>query len=96
MNGALTSFAVAVAITATIWYVLMTRAQNRRRRRRIEIAGGDYSSSNDGFILSNRFSSSHCCGDSALDSSGNPTEGGTCGDAGGSDAGGGGDGGGGD
>ena len=98
MSSALTSFLIAVGIASGICFALMTHVQNRSRRRAgaSSDGGGDsYSGTTDGFMLGSWFSNSH----SALDSSGNPIDGGSClggGDTGGGgDCGGGGDGGGG-
>lgn len=96
---------IAVGITGMIGYALMAHLRNRSRRARAESGydGGSYSSSDSnsttsGFSLGSWFSNDR----SGLDSSGNPTDSGSCsvssdsGDSGGGgDCGGGGDGGGG-
>jgi hypothetical protein len=86
MSSAVTNFGIAVGITSVICYALVTRAQNQRRRRaRVGGGGSEFSSTNDGFGLASWFSSDNA----ALDSSGNPIDGGSC--SSGSDSGGGGD-----
>jgi hypothetical protein len=101
MSSAMTNVLIAVGVTSGLCYALMTHVQNRSRRRARAGSGADgggdsYSGTSDGFTLGSWFSSGH----SALDSSGNPVDGGSCsfgGDSGGGggDCGGGGDGGGG-
>jgi hypothetical protein len=101
MSSAVANFGIAVGITSVVCYALMTRLQNQRRRR--ARAGGsgtdggsEFSGTNDGFSFGSWFSSNS----SALDSSGNPIDGGSCSSSSDSssdsgDCGGGGDGGGG-
>ena len=100
MSSAVANIGIAVGITSVICYALTTRAQNQRRRRAraggsCGEGGSEFSSTNDGFGLANWFSSDNA----ALDSSGNPIDGGSCSSdsdsGGGGDCGGGGDGGGG-
>lgn len=87
MTGAMAAFGIAVGGTSLICYVLMTRLQNSKRQLR---SSGD-NSANDGTNYAGGDSwgiASWFGGDSsALDSSGNATDGG------GGDSGGGGDGG---
>ena len=99
-TGVFANFGIAVGITSVICYALTTRAQNQRRRRAraggsCGEGGSEFSSTNDGFGLASWFSSDNA----ALDSSGNPIDGGSCSSGndsgGGGDCGGGGDGGGG-
>ncbi|GLR92212.1 hypothetical protein GCM10007857_89330 [Bradyrhizobium iriomotense] len=95
---------IAVGATSVICFALIAHVQNRSRRRARAGAGADgggdsYSGTSDGFSLGSWFSSDN----SSLDSSGNPTDGGSCSfgsdssdsGGGGGDCGGGGDGGGG-
>jgi hypothetical protein len=89
MTSSVAAFGVAVGATSLICYLLMTRVENRRGRRRSSsdnsgADGADYGGSH-GLGLSSWFGGGH----SGLDSSGNPI------DSGGGDSGGGGDGGGG-
>lgn len=95
MGNAMISALIAAGIVSAIGYGWFVHLQNRGRRARAG-AGGDggnggdvYTGSNDGFLLGSWFSG---------DSSGNPTDGGSCsssdsGGGGGGDCGGGGGGG---
>jgi hypothetical protein len=90
MTNAMAAFGIAVGGTSLICYALMTRLQNRKRKRGVSgdssSDGGIYNySSGDGWSLPSWFGGDH----SASDSSGNPI------DSGGGDSGAGGDGGGG-
>ena len=87
MTSAVATFGIAVGVTSLICYLLMTRVQNGRRNLRSSgdssiPDGGNYAAG-DGWTLASWFGSH-----SALDGSGNPSDGGA------GDSGGGGDGGG--
>ncbi|MBR0830697.1 hypothetical protein JQ596_34840 [Bradyrhizobium manausense] len=107
-SSAMMNVLIAIGITGMIGYALMAHLQNRSRRRARADSGydgsnyssSDYGSTSSGFSLGSWFSSDR----SALDSSGNPADSGSCSvssdngsgsDSGGGDCGGGGDGGGG-
>jgi len=88
MTNAMAAFGIAVGGTSLICYALMTRLQNRKRKRGPSgdnaTDGGTYNySGGDGWSLPAWFGGDH----SASGSSGNPI------DSGGGDSGGGGDGG---
>jgi hypothetical protein len=74
MTSAVAAFGIAVGRTSLIWYLLMSRLQNRRANRASSgdgsgADGGDHGGS-DGWSLSHWFGGDH----SALDSSGNPID----------------------
>jgi hypothetical protein len=96
------SVLIAIGITGMIGYALMAHLRNRSRRARAHsgydggsYSSSDYSTTSSGFSLGSWFSRDS----SSLDSSGNPTDSGSCSfssdSGGGGDCGGGGDGGGG-
>lgn len=96
------SVLIAIGITGMIGYALMAHLRNRSRRARADsgydggsYSSSDYSTTSSGFSLGSWFSRDS----SSLDSSGNPTDSGSCSfssdSGGGGDCGGGGDGGGG-
>lgn len=103
MDGTIANFGIAVGITSAICYLLMTRAQSQRRRRARASSscadgGTERLATNDNMGIASWFSPDA----PALDSSGNPIDGGSCSlgsdsgtDGAGGDCGGGGDGGGG-
>jgi len=76
MSSLIVSALIAVGATSLICFVLMTHVQNRSRRRAGAGAdGGDsFSGTSDGFSLGSWFSSD----DSSVDSSGNPSDSGSC------------------
>ena len=97
------SVLIAIGITGMIGYALMAHLRNRSRRARADsgydggsYSSSDYSTTSSGFSLGSWFSRDS----SSLDSSGNPTDSGSCSfssdSGGGGDCGSGGDGGGGD
>ncbi|WP_183244999.1 hypothetical protein [Bradyrhizobium sp. cir1] len=96
MGNAMINALIAAGVVFAIGYGWITHLQNRGQRRSRAGAGGDgdggdsYSGTSDGFSLGSWFSN---------DSSGSPTDGGSCsssdGGSSGGDCGGGGDGGGG-
>jgi hypothetical protein len=96
------SVLIAIGITGMIGYALMAHLRNRSRRAGADsgydggsYSSSDYSTTSSGFSLGSWFSRDS----SSLDSSGNPTDSGSCSfssdSGGGGDCGGGGDGGGG-
>lgn len=96
------SVLIAIGITGMIGYALMAHLRNRSRRARADsgydggsYSSSDYSTTSSGFSLGSWFSRDS----SSLDSSGNPTDSGSCSfssdSGGGGDCGSGGDGGGG-
>ena len=87
MTNAMAALGIAVGCTSLICYALMTRLQNRQRKRRCSgdnaIDGSGDHGGEGGWSIASWFGGDH----SASDSSGNPI------DSGGGDSGGGGDGG---
>ncbi|MCP3472499.1 hypothetical protein NLM33_19490 [Bradyrhizobium sp. CCGUVB1N3] len=78
MSSLMMNALIAVGVTSVIGYALMAHVQNRGRRRSRAGAGADggdsYSGSTDGFALGSWFSSDT----SSVDSSGNPSDSGSC------------------
>lgn len=93
MTSAMAAFGIAVGGTSLICYALMTRLQNRQRKRRWSgdnaVDGSGDHGGEGGWSIAGWFGGDHA----ALDSSGNPIDvgGGDSGDSGGGDGGGGGD-----
>ena len=88
MTSAVATFGIAVGVTSLICYLLMTRVQNGRRNLRSSgdsstPDGGNYAAG-DAWTLASWFGGGH----SALDGSGNPSDG-CAGDSGGGGDGGG-------